>query len=207
MKVQKLYPGLKRYSYFLTKNKWDAEDLMQETFFKAIKYYHSSEISSALLNKIAYHQWIDTVKKRKLEVVNTVEDEGKEDNVRKTDRIIDLVKLLVSNLTPKQAAIFILKEAFSYQSNEIADLLDTTEMAVKSTLHRAKKRLKTDTSLQSIDSFWQEEEREILYNSLYQSLQADDPVVLIDCISTLHLLAEPQQKHSNSPLNMYSMAA
>ncbi|QGH35938.1 sigma-70 family RNA polymerase sigma factor [Gracilibacillus salitolerans] len=205
------YPKLKKYSYFLAKNKWDAEDLIQETFFKAMKYYHSSEISAALLNKIAYHEWIDTVKKRKVEVFKTLEDESKEYTACKADRLIDLVKLLVNNLTPKQAVIFMLKEAFSYQSKEIANLLDTTEMAVKSTLHRAKKRLNNDTSLQSIDSFWKEEEREKLFELLYQSLQAEDPVILIDCISTLHSLAETsklaQPTHSGSPLNMYSMAA
>ncbi|MRI67088.1 sigma-70 family RNA polymerase sigma factor [Gracilibacillus thailandensis] len=206
-----LYPKLKKYSYFLAKNKWDAEDLIQETFFKAMKHYHSSEISAALLNKIAYHEWMDTVKKRKVEVFKTSEEKSKEDPACKADRLIDLAKLLVNHLTPKQAVIFMLKEAFSYQSGEIADLLDTTEMAVKSTLHRAKNRLNHNTSLQSIDSFWQEEERKKLYDLLYRSLQADDPVILIDCISTLHSLAETpilaKTTHSYSPLNMYSMAA
>ncbi|MGN8644853.1 sigma-70 family RNA polymerase sigma factor [Gracilibacillus sp. HCP3S3_G5_1] len=216
MKTQKqlnqLYPGLKKYSYFLTKNKWDAEDLIQETVLKAIQHYHSSEVSSTLLNKIAYHQWLDTIKKRKHEVVQILEDESRESNTTKADRLIDMVKLLVNNLTPKQAVIFMLKEAFCYQANEIADLLNMTEEAVKSSFHRAKKRLKnTSSSLPSIDFFWQEEEREVLYDLLYQSLQADDPVILIDAISILHSFTETpklaKRKYAGSPLHFYSMAA
>ncbi|SFL44808.1 RNA polymerase sigma-70 factor, ECF subfamily [Gracilibacillus orientalis] len=209
--INQLYPGLKKYSYFLTKNKWDAEDLIQDTMLKAMHYYQSSDLSPALLNKIAYHQWIDTVKKRKHEIIKALDDESQEDNAWKADRLIDLVKYIVNNLTPKQAVIFMLKEAFSYQAKEIADLLNTTEMAVKSTLHRAKKRVKNESSLQSVDSFWREEEKKLLYELLYHSLQAEDPVILIDCISEIPSLAETpkltQQKHASSPLNMYSMAA
>ena len=207
----KLYPALRRYCHFLAKNNWDADDLVQQSFLKAMLHYQSSDVNPALLNKIAYHQWIDTIRKRKQEIVGILEeDAGKVDAVD-SDRLIDTVKLLLRNLTPKQAIVFLLKEAFSYQAKEIADLLDTSEMAVKSLIHRTRKRLEKETNLQSIESFWCEEERELLGNLIHQSLQAEDPTVLIDYLTEIPSLAEvpklTKQTHSSSPLNLYCMAA
>lgn len=202
--------SLQRYSRFLTKNKWDADDIVQETVLKAITYYRKGEVSSALLNKIAYHHWIDTIRKRKREVTGIPEDAVEDNSGSGVDRLMDTVKLLVKNLTPKQAVIFLLKEGFCYQSKEIADLLETTEMAVKSILHRAKKRLELDKQLQSVDSYWNDEDRKMLFDVLYESLQAEDPTILIDCISKIPAvaIAVPECKfHSNTPHNLSYMAA
>ncbi|WP_066394780.1 sigma-70 family RNA polymerase sigma factor [Cytobacillus eiseniae] len=206
-----LYPRLRRYCHFLAKNKWDADDLVQQSFLKAILHYQSSDVNPALLNKIAYHQWIDTIRKRKQEIVGIIEEEAGKLAVIDSDRLLDTVAHLLKNVTPKQAIVFLLKEAFSYQAKEIAELLDTSEMAVKSLIHRTRKRLEKETQLQSIDSFWCEEERELLCNLIHQSLHAEDPAVLIDYLTELPSLAEvpknAKQTYSNSPLNLYSMAA
>jgi RNA polymerase sigma factor (sigma-70 family) len=206
-----LYAGLKRYSRFLSKNKWDADDLAQETFLKVLQHYHPSDISSSLMNKIAYHHWIDIVRKRKRELVETLEDVTGKDEPFQSDRLFDTVKLLLDHLTPKQAVIFMLKEAFSYQAREIADLLGCSEMAVKSSLVRAKKRFEKDFSLKSVDSYWSKNDREWLFDLMYKSLQAEDPDILIDCISEIPSLAEvpklTKPKHSVSPLNLFCMAA
>lgn len=210
-RLDQLYPGLQKYSRFLAQNKWEADDLVQEAFLKALQYYRPSEISSALLNKIAYHHWIDIVRKRKHETIGVLEDVLERGQASSPDGLLDTVKLLMSQLTPKQAVIFMLKEAFGYQAREIADLLETTEMAVKSSLHRAKRRFEKETPLQAVDSYWSEEDRELLHDLLYKSLQAEDPAILIDCISKIPSLAEvpkmAKQKHSDLPLNLSNMAA
>jgi RNA polymerase sigma factor (sigma-70 family) len=209
--LNEFYPGLQRYCRFLSQNKWDGDDLVQEAVFKAILNYHQSEITSALLHKIAYHHWIDMLRKRKREVVGLLYDESNNDDKTNPEGLIDTVKLLVSNLTPKQAIIFTLKEGFCYQAREIADLLDTTEMAVKSALHRARKRLENETAVQSTHSFWNEEDRQLLFDLLYNSLQAEDPKVLIDRIAEIPSLAEVPKltppKHSSSPVLSLCMAA
>lgn len=209
--LNQLYPGLFRYCRFLAKNKWDADDLVQESVLKAIQHYPSSDISPALLNKIAYHQWIDTTRKRKREVVGMLEEQSGKMDAIKTDELQDTVKLLVKKLTPKQAIIFLLKEAFSYQAKEIADLLDTTEMAVKALIHRTRKRLEKETNLQSVDSYWCEEERELLGNLIYQSLKSEDPSVLIEYVSDLPSVADvpklAKKRVSQSPLDLYCIAA
>jgi RNA polymerase sigma-70 factor (ECF subfamily) len=207
---KQLYPVLQRYAHFLTKNKWDADDLVQETVLKAIQSYHPSDVSSALMNKIAYHQWVDIHRKRKVELLETLEDVAGRDEPAKFDRLFDTVTLLLEKLTPKQAVIFLLKEAFSYQASEIADLMGTTETAVKASLFRAKKRLEKELSPRCVDTFWKKEDKEQLFNLIYQSLQAEDPYILIDCISNIPSLAEvpkPKQKRSSTPLDFYCMAA
>ncbi|MFD2443858.1 sigma-70 family RNA polymerase sigma factor [Bacillus sp. CGMCC 1.16607] len=209
--VEELYPGLKRYCRFLSKNKWDGEDLAQEAILKATQVYEPSVICSALLNKIAYHQWIDMIRKREQEVVGIGFEVPEDHSKKKSNHVLDTVMHLIDQLTPKQAVIFLLKEAFRYQAKEIAKLLNTTEMAVKSSLHRAKARINNKETIHTVDTFWGEKEKDLLIELLYQSLQEEDPSVLIDRIGDIPSLVEVPmpntRKHSASPLNSYCMAA
>lgn len=209
--LEQLYSGLQKYSRFLTKNNTEADDLVQETLLKAIQYYTPTDLTPALLNKIAYHHWIDTFRKRKQEVIGVTEDIP--DNATGSSKadIQDTVQHLLNQLTPKQAVIFILKEAFQFQSKEIAAVLNTTEMAVKSLLHRAKKRMNREARVQVLDGYWSEAEQELLSNVLYQSLRMEDPAVLIDCISVIPSLAKATEptctKFSGPSRNLNCMAA
>jgi RNA polymerase sigma-70 factor (ECF subfamily) len=180
------YPKLQRYCHFLTQNKWDGDDIAQEAFLKAKKYdHHQQKLTSALLNKIAYNHWIDILRKRKNERIETDFELASNMSINQLDGIKNTVELLLKNLTPKQAVIFLLKEAFQYQTKEIADILGNTEMAVKSNLHRAKKRLEKNNQEEktvSVEYFWDDEEREQLTVLFYDVLKDQDPTVLIDCI-------------------------
>jgi RNA polymerase sigma factor (sigma-70 family) len=178
------YPKLQRYCHFLAQNKWDGDDIAQETFFKALTYStNQKRITSALLNKIAYHHWIDILRKRKHEII--VADYAESILNNQFDDITNSVELLLNQFTPKQAVIFLLKEAFQFQLKEIADILETTEMAVKSNLHRAKKRLEKGNPSISVETFWDEEEREQLSSLFYEVLENQDPTVLIQFIPKL----------------------
>lgn len=207
--INQLYLGLQRYSYFLTKNKWDAEDLTQEALLKAYQHYSSATVNTALLKKIAYHHWIDKTRKRKQEIVG-IHNNGWEE-MQDPSRIMDTVQLLVNNLTPKQAIVFLLKEAFQYQTKEIADILDSTETAIKGSIHRAKKRLEKEEFLQGVDSFWNREDKKVLSDLIFQSLLAEDPAILVDCISKLPLLVDVpkmiSKRQSSSLPNLYCFAA
>jgi RNA polymerase sigma-70 factor (ECF subfamily) len=159
-----------------------------------MKYYTNQQaFTSALLNKIAYHHWIDQVRKRKKETIELADEIG---NLKEENQAIDLmysVELLIKHFTPKQAIIFILKEAFQYQSREIAAILRTTEEAVKSNLYRAKKRLeklREDEKSFSIESFWDEEERELLADLFYRALKVQDPSILIQSIPLIKSVAD-----------------
>ncbi|MEH7332547.1 sigma factor-like helix-turn-helix DNA-binding protein [Neobacillus drentensis] len=199
------YPKLQRYCRFLAQNKWDGEDIAQETYLKALKY--QQKMSTALLNKIAYHHWIDLLRKRKHETI-----ESEIERVSTTNQLDETVDMLIEQFTPKQAIIFLLKEAFQYQIREIADILETTEMAVKSNLHRAKKRLEKEDQSHSLEVFWNEEEREQLTELFKESLLKEDPTVLIQTIPTLQSMFNvtklvTRSTPSNSPSSTLCMAA
>jgi RNA polymerase sigma factor (sigma-70 family) len=210
-KLTGLLPGLQRYCRFLSRNQWDGDDLAQEAIIKASKHYQPSEVSSALLNKIAYHHWIDTLRKREHEVIGIPEHLSENRVQSHPNTLIDTVSLLLDQLTPKQAVIMMLKEAFGYPAKEIAQVLKTTENAVKSILHRAKTRLSAEETVHSVESFWDENEKQLLFDLLYESLKADDPKVLIQRIHEIPSISEMPRllktKHSRSPLNSFCLAA
>jgi RNA polymerase sigma-70 factor (ECF subfamily) len=200
------YPKLQRYCHFLTQNPWDGDDIAQETFLKALKYSLSQQkMTSALLNKIAYHHWVDLLRKRKNESIES--DPATQELINQADDIVNSVELLLKQFTPKQAVIFLLKEAFQYKTKEIAAILDTTEVAVKANLHRAKKRLEKEAL--SVASFWDEEEREQLSELFYEALKNQDPTVLIESIPSIKSVIEVPKLVSKtySPSSTLCMAA
>jgi RNA polymerase sigma factor (sigma-70 family) len=204
------YPKLHQYCHFLTQNKWDADDIAQEVYLKAMKYYTNKQsFTSALLNKIAYHHWIDQVRKRKKETIELADEIG---NLKEENQAIDLmysVELLIKHFTPKQAIIFMLKEAFQYQSKEIAAILRTTEEAVKSNLYRAKKRLEKisdDEKTFPMELYWDEEERELVADLFYQVLKIQDPSILIQSIPLIKSVDDTPQMVTRKirPFNRYT---
>ena len=200
------YQNLKRYCRFLTQSSWDGDDLVQEVTVKAIRHYDSSQVSSALLKKMAYNHWIDTVRKRSREITGIPEEL---ESITQGN-VMDTVETVMSKLTPKQAVIFVLKEAFRFQSGEIAELMETTEMAVKAALHRARKRLESKGSLREVGQELNEEEEKLLSDLLCESLQSEDPTVLLENIQEIPSLApcSPEMSlHSRSPLSSFKMAA
>ncbi|ULT59215.1 sigma-70 family RNA polymerase sigma factor [Neobacillus drentensis] len=210
-----VYPKLQRYCRFLAQNKWDGEDIAQETYLKALKY-HQHQIRTGLLNKIAYHHWIDQLRKRKQERPEAELDISSYELTKQIDEITNAVEMLINKFTPKQAVIFILKEAFQYQLKEIAEILDTTETAVKASLHRGKKRLaKTneEDEASSVDSFWDEKEKEELTEIFYEALKEQDPTLLIEAIPSIMAISTvtsfyPMSSSINqSPSSTLCMAA
>jgi RNA polymerase sigma factor (sigma-70 family) len=209
--IEQLYQGLRRYCHFLAQNQWDGDDLVQEAMSKAVKHYPNTEITPSLLNKIAYHQWIDLIRKRKREVIGIDQEIASVETESAVERLMDTVNSLVDQLTAKQAVIFTLKEGFRFQIKEIADLLDSSEMAIKSSIFRTRQTLARESKIQPVKPNIEENEKSLLYDLIYHSLQADDPQVLINNLKEIPLLLEvPVLKRTTptqTPLNVYSMAA
>ncbi|MCM3764736.1 sigma-70 family RNA polymerase sigma factor [Neobacillus niacini] len=204
------YPKLQRYCHFLAQNEWDGDDIAQETYLKALRYGHEQQkLTPALLNKIAYHHWIDLLRKRKKETI--FEKVPSECLHHPLDDIKNTVDLMLKQFTPKQAVIFLLKEAFQYQINEISEMLETTEMAVKANLHRAKKRIeKQEDDSFSVDSFWTDEERDRYSELFYEALKNQDPTILIKTFPAVMPkdISENKQKvQMFSPSSTLCMAA
>jgi RNA polymerase sigma-70 factor (ECF subfamily) len=211
-KIEDYIPALNSYCRFLTNSSWDGEDIAQETVLKAIEAYGQKAefISPALLKRIAYNHWIDIVRKRKKETLESdiAYNEVKYD--RTLDDAFDIVQYLVKHFTPKQAVILFLKEAFCYRSSEIADILGTTEMAVKSILHRLRKRIENNGGY-GLGLIWEKEEERLLSELFYDALTLQDPTTLIRYIPTVHSLMKeavaPVPSKTLSPSSGLCMAA
>ncbi|WP_026575173.1 sigma-70 family RNA polymerase sigma factor [Bacillus sp. UNC438CL73TsuS30] len=208
------YPKLQRYCHFLAQNQWDGDDIVQETILKALKHYtHNETLSSALLNKIAYNYWIDQIRKRKNESIEAEVELNNEEARSQLDNIMATVDIMLRQFTPKQAVIFLLKEGFQYQLKEIADLLNTTEMAVKANLHRSKQRLEKAKVEDSAEKYWDEEERKVLSELFYEALKLQDPTVLIETVPQIKSVVDSPKlvslplEQTHSPLSTLCMAA
>jgi RNA polymerase sigma factor (sigma-70 family) len=193
--IEEIYPKLRRYCQFLTQNSWDGDDLVQEALLKVWRHYqHSPEVSTALLNKIAHNKWIDTVRKQNKESVEVVPEASFTETEQVHNRI-EAIEMLINALTPKQSVIFILKEAFYFQNAEIAELLGTTETAIKAAVHRAKQRLAKQELIdgtKNTNQYWNQQEREHLTTLLHKTLVAQDPTILIKAIPFIRSLKKKQ---------------
>lgn len=201
-----IYPSLQRYSRFLAQNRWDGDDLAHEAIVRAYKNYAPEKITQALLKKIVYNCWMDTLRNRKREQLEE-SPEGEKKNAISTGG--EAVSHLINRLTVKQAVIFTMKEGFRYKTKEIAEILQTTEFAVKSTLNRARKRLQHPVEDKTADVFTDEEE-EKLFHLLQHSVASDDPSILIKSIPFLQSLESHAKKPVlpvSSPSNTLCMAA
>ena len=136
------YAEVKRYCTFLTKNKWDGEDLAQEAICKVLQKYSEKKICITLLYKIARNQWLDQMKSKsvqeKLEQQNTFEEPHE-----KIADLHEMVGKVLSSLNVQQSVILLLKDVFQYSIADIAKVCSVSEGAVKASLFRSRNRLKT----------------------------------------------------------------
>ncbi|MEI2666022.1 sigma factor-like helix-turn-helix DNA-binding protein [Rossellomorea sp. LJF3] len=210
--IEEMVLKLFRYCYFLTKDKWDGEDLAQESVYKALSRYPDRQSwSPALLKKMAYHLWIDKGRKESREWIGSVPESGVENHPKEWISP-EIVGMLSNRLTPKQLVAFVLKEAFQYKISEVALLLKLTETAVKALLNRSRAKLKkisVDDEWIERDTYWDENLQKELNAILYRSLKAQDPSLLIAYIPTLLAYGPVQMVPpvSPSPSNVLSMAA
>lgn len=168
---------LSHYCLYLTKNKWDSEEVMQEAVVRTLTNYtiESFPPPVSLLKKIAYNAWIDRVRKQKKEqLVFEIQDSFSAEKNNTEPQIEQLRKL-----TPKQLIVFVLKEAFHYQSAEIAELLQTNESAVKGLLRRGRTNILSDTIHPLVQSSWEALNQDELLELVETTLNCEDPAVLI----------------------------
>ncbi|MCW3793686.1 RNA polymerase sigma factor [Paenibacillus sp. LS1] len=143
-----LMGSLYAYCLSLTKSVPDTEDLVQETCLKVLS---SSVAGSSGMNKdinweaylirIARNSWIDILRQSerlayKLDSLKPLLHEMEEE--RRFEELESAVQLLVDKLPPWQRVIYVLRELMGYKAAETAEMLDTTEGAVKAALSRAR---------------------------------------------------------------------
>lgn len=148
-----LREALQRYCLSLTRSRADAEDLAQDTWTKALAYgkFADSPNPEALLLRIAKNTWIDAVRRkaslgRVLErtLVLTLSGSGQDSGQAPESSLTEIelaFHALIRHLSPLQRTVFLLRDVLGYPASEAAELLGTTEGAVKAALHRARQAL------------------------------------------------------------------
>jgi RNA polymerase sigma-70 factor, ECF subfamily len=144
------------YKFLL--NKEDAEDIAQEVFievFQSIQHFRHDAKLSTWLYRIAVSKCLDTLKKRKrqkrliefgkmlqLEDVAQwlVGDLTADKTVLENDNLQEIITAL-NTLPDNQRVAFTLSKIEGYTNPEIADIMETTTVAVESLVYRAKKQM------------------------------------------------------------------
>ncbi|MFL5429772.1 MAG: sigma-70 family RNA polymerase sigma factor [Myxococcales bacterium] len=134
-----LRPELYRYCRHLTRSPWEADDLVQDALFRAFAkhgWMHETPANPrAWLFRVASNLWIDRLRSvRELEPEESVRFHEPRD-------VREAAGTLLSRLSPQERAAVVLKEAFGFSLEEIAEMLSTTTGTVKSALHRGRGKL------------------------------------------------------------------
>ena len=136
-------------AYNFIKQKDIAEDLMQEAFLKAFQKIgnFNGEVSfGAWLKKIVINQCLDWLKKRKLKIVS-IENEhvqiAEEDDWKVEDSItVNQIHETIEQLPDKFKIVLKLFLLEGYDHQEIAQILNITEVSSRSQVFRGKNKLK-----------------------------------------------------------------
>jgi RNA polymerase sigma-70 factor (ECF subfamily) len=142
-----LRPLLNTYAYNILGSLQEAEDIVQDAYLKFMEGDRDQvEDKKAYLVRMVINMAINR-KKRQQKIrasypgewlPEPVATERADASVEKEELLSYSLMLLMERLTPKQRAVFILKEGFDYGHEEIAGLLDITVPHSRKLLSRAK---------------------------------------------------------------------
>lgn len=144
----------------------DAEDVLQETFFKAyrgLKNFDGRARLSTWLFRIATNEALMLLRKHKPDFVSIDEPIETEDGEQEPVQIVDWCCLPEGEMMSKEArqhlseaaerlphtlrVVFLLRDIEDLSTQETAEVLGLTETAVKTRLSRARMRLREDLSV------------------------------------------------------------
>lgn len=147
------YKAMFNASYRILNNRMAAEDVMQESFFKAfdkINSYSGKVSFGAWLKKIVINQSLDELKKNKIDD-RFIEDEGvklkelnDEDENNETEQKfnIDDIKKEINDLPDGYRVVLSLYLLEGYDHDEISEILNISSSTSRSQYTRAKNKLR-----------------------------------------------------------------
>lgn len=154
--------ALYNYALKIARNADDAQDLLQETYYKAYKNYHQFENgtnSKAWMFMILKNTFINNYRKSKREpakldydeiedIYETIKSDQAKDNNLDLDFYNNLLDDELSEallkIPSKMREVFLLCDLEGYTYEEIADITEIPIGTVRSRLHRARKLLQDE---------------------------------------------------------------
>lgn len=133
----------------------EAEDATQEAFLRAylnIQRYDIARSFKTWVMSIASNHCIDRLRKRRMQYLSLDDeptaatlalssDDPQPEQATLANERSERIQLLLSQLTPDYRVAVILRYWYDYSYAEIAEVMDTTESAIKSRLFRARQSL------------------------------------------------------------------
>ncbi|TCN27459.1 RNA polymerase sigma factor [Mesobacillus foraminis] len=152
---RKFYPMIFKIGYAMTRDKYYAEDIVQDTFLKAIKKADTikeNEKVGAWLAVIARRTAIDFLRKEKNKPCMLIETEhldwlGKETNQNVEEEVeaeflTAEINEAIGKLSINYHDVMLLKMRYGFNDQEIADILELNFSTVKTRIFRARQKLK-----------------------------------------------------------------
>ncbi len=128
-----------RFCFFLSKNREQADEFCQETFLKAMDNFKNIENEKSALDwllKIAKNLFLDQYRsaKRQNEILN--ENFYKDETAIESSETSIEVRQILSHFDPDDRSLLILVDLDNYTYSEAASIMDLSEDAVRSRIHR-----------------------------------------------------------------------
>ncbi|MCM3703583.1 RNA polymerase sigma factor [Paenibacillus macerans] len=137
--------ALRSYCHSLTGSAWEGDDLAQDTWLRVWSSLRNQgdriRLTRAYLYKAARNTWIDRGRKKMLPAHPMVVEELPQQRLDETS-VWAAMETLVSQLPPNQRTALLLVDVLQYTAAEAAQLIQSTEGAVKAALHRARTKLR-----------------------------------------------------------------
>ena len=146
---------LYRLAFRLTGTRADAEDLVQDTFVRAINKRESLDAMETIgpwLGRVLYNRFIDLSRRFERQRLALVRDAGENSQPPDTapaaelevERQIDITRIRrgVDQLSLEHRAVLLMFDAEGYKLTEIQEITGVELGTLKSRLHRARARLR-----------------------------------------------------------------
>jgi RNA polymerase sigma factor (sigma-70 family) len=151
-------PLLHTIAYNLVRCRQDAEDIVQETFMKWLSVDHQkientkAYLIRAVTNNCLNH--LQSLRKKKEEYWDSINfgemiTKFKETNLAHLDLDVNLAaafKVMQNRLEPLERAVYVLKEVFDFDYEELQKTLDKKKDHCRQLFSRAKKKLSEETA-------------------------------------------------------------
>jgi RNA polymerase sigma-70 factor (ECF subfamily) len=142
------YHGLVfRTAYRITGSAADAEDVLQTIFLRLVRRESGLSVSSeeGYFRRAAVNAALDLIRARKTSANVTLEDSSfaQSDDTRNRE-MRDCLRRAFAQLTPRSAEIFALRYLEDCSNQQIARMLNMSQVLVAVTLHRTRRRLQKE---------------------------------------------------------------
>ncbi|MFJ8406033.1 RNA polymerase sigma factor SigJ [Streptomyces microflavus] len=157
-------PRLEAIAYRLLGSASDAEDAVQDTFLRwQAADVDRIEVPEAWLTKVLTNLCLNqltSARARRESYVGQWLPEpllagdpmlGPADTAEQRESVSYAVLALMERLTPNERVVYVLREAFDYPHQRIAEILDITEASCQQIFHRAKKHIAEGKARTEID--------------------------------------------------------